>query len=510
MLGGLGVLAFAPSYAALAPLAGSESPEAVLLIVPVIAGVLLWWELVDAPRRGKDLVANAIFASPLALVLLVLLLWFPAKLSYFYWVYRFDLLAVPIAAAISILLVFGLPALWRAKTGLLVLVLGWPPILDLLISRLADPLASLQARGAEKLLSPLHLAAHLDGQSFVLRGGDAISIAAPCSGLVGATFMLALGGLVAYLAEGRRRARLWWLAWAVAATLAANVLRIALVVGLASSYGLDAGVRAFHASAGVAVFAVVLLGMLLLLPSFRLRLRLTRTGPPPAPVELSGRSVATIGGILLAGAVFVAWASAGLGAGPGLFRGVQRITSANLLPGATGYRSAGREAVPAFRFLFGSDATSALYHLRASGGRAVAAQVVVAPTYFTIRRYGVLDCFVFHRHHVYATHVLPLPDGGTLDVVDVNLDGQDVVAMTWMQPVLLDGTRAWRRVVLFSYLSTRGSTSGAGSATANRDAGMWLLDRLSPYGGVHPPARFHAPELEVASLAARLATGGAR
>src|SRR5438094_267878 len=81
------------SYRQLAPLAGSDSPESVLLLVPVAAFVMLAAKLAASSRHGAEAAVNVVFAFPFLLVLAALLVWLPVKLSYFYWVYRLDLLA---------------------------------------------------------------------------------------------------------------------------------------------------------------------------------------------------------------------------------------------------------------------------------------------------------------------------------------------------------------------------------------------------------------------------------
>jgi hypothetical protein len=96
-LGGLTALvvltavAFAFSYGELAPLAGSDSPESVLLVIPLVAFARIALKLVGVARHGDEVAVNVIFALPFLLVLAALLVWLPVKLSYFYWVYRVDL-----------------------------------------------------------------------------------------------------------------------------------------------------------------------------------------------------------------------------------------------------------------------------------------------------------------------------------------------------------------------------------------------------------------------------------
>src|SRR5436305_889159 len=167
---GLTLGAFAYSYGQLAPLAGSESPESVLLLIPLAAFVLIGRALFDVAPRSDEAAINAVFAAPLLVVLAALMIWLPAKLSYFYWVYRLDLLAVPFFVGGAIIMLFGIPAFWRARSGIAVLLLGWPPLLDSLIREVSDPLAHTTAQITATAVAPISNVRTI-GESFVFPNG---------------------------------------------------------------------------------------------------------------------------------------------------------------------------------------------------------------------------------------------------------------------------------------------------------------------------------------------------
>src|SRR5207248_425298 len=121
--------------------------------------------------------------------------------------YRLDLLAVPLFVSFAVLLVFGANALWRARLALAVLLLGWPPLLDRVLQVVTEPASSAQAR----LLALLPLPGSHSGETFFFgtgRAAAAITIGAPCAGLLGVFSMAFVGGLVAHFAHGpgRRKA----------------------------------------------------------------------------------------------------------------------------------------------------------------------------------------------------------------------------------------------------------------------------------------------------------------
>jgi hypothetical protein len=134
--------------------------------------------------------------------------------------------------------------------------------------------------------------------------------------------------------------------------------------------------------------------------------------------------------------------------------------------------------------------------------------VVVDRSYRSVRKYGVLQCFVLHHYKVYATHVVGLPGGGTASLISLRIDKRDVATANWLQPVRLGAMRAWRRVVLYEYVEDARPPPSLRGAGGIRGFGIWLINTLSPYGGTRPPARFKPAERELTRLAG-LVTGNA-
>jgi hypothetical protein len=183
------------------------------------------------------------------------------------------------------------------------------------------------------------------------------------------------------------------------------------------------------------------------------------------------------------------------------------LDASRLLPLPSGYGNGGVSELASLGALFGRGADAQLAHIDGVRGDAFAAQVVVTPTYRQALRYNVLDCFVFHHAHVYATHIEPLVEGGSAVLTSVRLDGADVATATWVQPAIVGGHRAWRRVLLFAYLD--GATARPPSRVGSvQSFGSWLLDRFGPYGATKPPARFHRAEGGLVALADQLVTTG--
>jgi hypothetical protein len=165
--------------------------------------------------------------------------------------------------------------------------------------------------------------------------------------------------------------------------------------------------------------------------------------------------------------------------------------------------------LPFVASLFGGGARASVIHYSLPKGRELSAQIVITNSYRQAARYSALECFVFHRYKIYSVHRAALPDGGSVELIAIRADGLELATATWLQPVTLSGKKAWRRVVLFEYLS--GSLPvGEYRPSWSRRLGLWLLNTFAPYGGTHPPERFKAAERELTDAARMLATGGRR
>jgi hypothetical protein len=292
-----------------------------------------------------------------------------------------------------------------------------------------------------------------------------------------------------------------WLTAAIGLSLAVNLVRLALVLAVAAWRGVDTGFAVFHALAGPVLFAAVLLASLRLMPRFGVELWSGEPAPEARPVELRAPHALAVTVVVALLALIAGWTTSAAGAAPGLFRDAAGVTGRELLRPSAGLRTSAVDPAPTLVTLFGRGAHAGVYHLRGPGGRAAAAQVIVVPTYRQARRYDVLRCFVFHNDRLYATHATPLARGGTGLLTSLSLDGRDVATLSWIQPVLLNGHHAWRRVVLFAYLSRARPTGAASGASGSGSLGSWLIDRLGPYGRSSPPPRFARAERGLVDLA---------
>jgi exosortase len=498
------------SYRTLAPLAEGESPQAVLLLVPLAALVVLAFQLAPVSRHGDETAANVGFALPLVLIYLALVLILPAKLSYFYWLYRFDLLTLPVIVAVAVILFFGLPALWSSRSGFLLLLFSWPPLLDWVVQRLDRPLTVLVSRLAEPLVALGGVHVERRDELFTVGTGAktvTLTVASACSGMVSVFAFLLVGGALVLILRGSREAKAAWLGLGIALVLAANVVRVALVLSVAGRSGIDRAFDVVHTFSGAVLFLSIFFAMLLLLSRFGLTLALPRRDTVE-PLHL------TRGGVLFRLALLTLMA-AGLalmvgGSGfrqPGLYFGAPKVTTERPIRLPPQYHQRSSRTLPSVAGLFGDGAKARTVVFTSPDERIYAAQVVLTESYESAQRYGVLDCFVVHDVRVYSARRVALPGGGTALLAALSFNKNETASISWIQPVLLGGERFWRRVILYGTSAIQ-SKEPAKKHSFFGSLSVWLLNKLSPYGYPRSPERFRSAEENLTQLAGALTKAG--
>jgi hypothetical protein len=192
---------------------------------------------------------------------------------------------------------------------------------------------------------------------------------------------------------------------------------------------------------------------------------------------------------------------------PGLYYGAPKVTMERPLRLPPKYHQRSNETLPYIAGLFGNGAKARFVKFTGPDGRTFFAQVVLTESYRSAQRYGVLDCFLFHRVRVYSARRVALPDGGTALLAALSLNGNDTASISWIQPVLLDGKRFWRRVILYADPVVV-ANAPAKKRSFLSSLSVWLLNKLSPYGYPRSPARFRSTEDDITQLAGALTKAG--
>jgi exosortase/archaeosortase family protein len=498
----ISLVAFSASYRALLPLASSESATAVALIVPFAGIAVLFASMRNGVHVTEEVSVNVMLASPLLLALGFLLIWAPPRFSFFYSEYRLDLLALPVFLLFAFVMLFGVATVSAGRAAIPLLLLGWPPVLEDVTRLFANSFAALDAVIVGWIVSPLPHVSR-EGTLFVLGPHkEAVSYSEACAGLVGITSVGVLAAVTVAFAHGPGRSKVRWVMCALVAAFLANILRLTMLTAIGAHWGVTKELQAFHYVGGMVFGFVACVVMLLLLERFGLELRrpLEQRGQR---VEVPTRTLAAVVGVVLAVAGFATWADVGLKLHLGASHIRPTVTRVNLLPAPPDMIQQIGPPITEVPGLFGSGAIGRFITFN-RGPIGVTAQVLVAPSYEVANRYGVKNCFTQHAYKIYSTHHAPLPGGGTAELVAIHYGTRDYATINWTQPVTIDGRRAWRRVVLFEALRPVPQDTSGYSATGVRALGLWLLDKLSPYGSIHPPPRFKGAEKALVTRARQL------
>ncbi len=294
-----------------------DTPLAYLGLVPFVAGGLGWF--LSRPQRGEldihDRHLDYIVGVPLIAVSLVALVVLPPRMGTVYWLYRIDLLTMPLFVAGAIALAFGVRMLWRVRAAVLFLFLAWPVPLRAVVTRMLEPTAELTAKGVGKLMSivPLATPAKGDGITFQVEHGAGflVTIASACSGANGLVGFLLVGGALALAMDGSRARKIAWLATGTALVWVFNLARIVAILAVGKFFGERAAIDILHPYVGLLSFNIAAVVMLLVVRRFGLRLK-RRTGSRVATV---GRAVpvarAAVALVVLV-AVIGGWSNHGL------------------------------------------------------------------------------------------------------------------------------------------------------------------------------------------------------
>jgi len=175
---------------------------------------------------------------------------------------------VNFVSAISLVIVIGGLVLWiwgrqaaRELLFPLTFLLFMIPLGKLLADAFSNPLQRNATQGAGAALSMLGIPTQTYGASIQVPEYVFV-VGAPCSGLKSIIAMTALAALLAYLLEAPLWKRLVVFAAAAPTAVAANIVRITVIVLVGKCFGTQAAESLFHGPSGVIVFVVGLLGLM--------------------------------------------------------------------------------------------------------------------------------------------------------------------------------------------------------------------------------------------------------
>lgn len=446
-----------------------ETPLAYLGLVPLIALALAVPRRTAAPDEPSihDRQIDYIVGLPLLVAALAINLLLPIRLSTMFWVWRVDLVSLPLFVAGAISLLFGVRALWRQRLPVVFLLFAWPFPYTMVLLRWLDTFTNVTLFGVNIGNGALHIARAVpgtDGSLFFVGSGPErfqLSVASACSGVNGMVGFLLVSIAFASIVQGRRLRKVLWLATGLVFIWVMNVLRILLIFMGGNLWGERAAIDGLHPYLGLVTFNLGVLVMILVMGRFGLQFR-TATGSEPTPSTGPTRvrrvavprwalalAVVAMFGAALA-TVNSGYRSYDLVAGD---LGSPRLTSFLGHPAAmTGWHSRRVAEYSWARRFFGDDSEWFRYAYSWNGsGTApfsatapVIADVISTSDLSSFSTYGIEACYTFHGFRLADSRQVDLGGGVVGNVVSYHNAStrSDWTNVYWYWPVKgRDGTR---------------------------------------------------------------------
>ena len=443
-----------------------DTPLAYLGLVPFVALALGFW--LARPAAGEpeihDRHVDRIVGVPLVVVPVLSMALLPARMSTMYWMWRVDLLVLPLFVAGVVALLFGVRMLWRTKVAVAWLVLAWPVPCRFGLTVLLEPLSRLTALAVRAFVGIVPLARPVagDGISFAIDHAGStfrVQIASACSGANSLVGFLLVASAVAVVLGGTRGAKFRWLCTGAAFVWVLNVVRILVIIGAGRLVGRTASIEVLHPVIGMLMFGAGVLVMVLNVHRFGLSLPEpsgpSRTATVLRAVPDARRATVAVILIALAGAVV----NQGLRAYDPIASavGTTRLgTFDQVATAPPGFDAVPVASVDAGQRFFGEDSTWIRWSYVADGTSSlrsdvpVLADVVRTDNAQAFSDFGLEACYRFHGYDLGEVRNVDLGSGlvGTVLNWQEPSSGLRWTTVYWIWAVDTPDGVAFERVVL--------------------------------------------------------------
>jgi exosortase/archaeosortase family protein len=472
-----------------------ETPLAYLGLVPIIALLLAAMRrhpsVSEPPIHDRQI--DYIIGIPLVGGALAINLLLPAQLSTMFWVWRLDLLSLPLFVAGVVAIVFGARALWRMRVPVVFLLLAWPLPYTVVLIRWLEGFTNVTLAGLRLALHVVPVAtaqAGSDGSLFLIqhaKGSFVLSVASACSGVNSMVGFLLVGLAFLSLVRGRPLRLGLWLLGGLALLWVLNVGRILLLFAIGTRFGERVAIDGLHPFIGLVLFNLGVLVMLLALRPLGLELRLPGQERPPG-----AGTVATVGTRpagdrerprppavprVWAALTVVALASGMLAVTNNGLRsydlvandlGAPRVVDFQRDPGPPPGWSAHRTATYTWaRRYFGEDSTWQRFAYTWKGKSSspfratmpLIADVITTSNLRTFSTYGIEACYRFHGYQLKNTDTVDLGGGVTGNVLAYYNPQlrSDWSALYWYWPVQTPAGVRYERITLMLISTAKAS-----------------------------------------------------
>lgn len=488
---GLVLLAYNYSLMTLARGLSLQTPLAYLALVPAIAlclaAVRQYTRPEESPIQDRQLdwiVGLGFLAATGAILVLA-----PRPESSGFWLARIDLLTLPLFVAGLVSLLYGVRSVWALRLPILFLLLAWPIPFTLVLSATSGVLTELTAKIVAVLTRIIPVARPAVGDETLLLVGSGpdifgVNIGSACSGVNSFVGFLLLGAATLYLVRGSAARRVAWLATGLVLTLSLNITRIMAILAVGRAFGQDAALDVLHPIAGLIVFNLGVLIMLVLAPRFGLRLigrsdraRSTDEARPHPVPQLRSAFVVALAIAVVFGVTNAAYAryesiSSGLADA--------RMQSFDIRGAhVPGWETTYIASIAQGRQYFGDTSTwdRVVYRptdaAEITSTKSVYVDVMTTGDPGTFAAYGLDACYTFHGYNIASVSRVDVGAGVSAQVIDYTNTKSHIEwsALWWEWPYQAeDGETRYQRIVIFMADGPKATFGGlADSRIATQD-----------------------------------------
>ena len=522
LLGSVGI-AYNYSLSTLLQTANQQTPLAYISLVPAIALALA--AIRARPLKPEppiyDRHVDYTIGIPLMVAAVAVNELLPARLSTMFWVYRIDLLTLPIFVAGAVVIIFGSRVLWRQRLAIAFLFLAWPYPYQKYLLGVLNAFTTLTLLGMQKIALWTHLAkpaGTLDNTLFVVNHHGttfALSVVSACSGVNGIVGFLLVGSAFAAIVRGPIVRKVLWLLGGMGLLWLINLGRITFIFFAGKEWGESVAINVFHPFIGLVTFSLGVLVMILLIRPLGMHIQIGEdradpiwvqpsSGPIPVPsllndVEAPPKLTATLAVprvYMAVVAVIVAALVVGLSN--------LELRNYNLVAGVTGEAKlaayVGKSVAPPgwsaqyetsygwAKPLFGDTSIWNRYILRSDGpgplhtSVPVVADVINTPDLSSFSAYGVENCYTFHGYALVDVDQVALSGGVTGQAMSYTSQQYGSWSIVyWIVPVkMATGQTSYERTVLYVQNNGKGAVvHGLNTADALHNLGGTLNPRNS-------------------------------
>ena len=281
------LVAYNYSLSTLLQTADQQTPLAYISLVPAIALALA--AIRARPLRPEppiyDRHVDYTIGIPLIVAAIAVNEVLPARMSAMFWVYRVDLLTLPIFVAGAVAIIFGSRVLWRQRLAIAFLFLAWPYPYQKYLLGVLNAFTDLTLLGMQKIVVFTHLAkpsGSLDNTLFIVthHGSTfALSVVSACSGVNGIVGFLLVGSAFAAIVKGPIVRKVLWLLGGMVLLWAINLGRITFIFFAGKEWGEAVAIHVFHPFIGLVTFSLGVGVMLLLIKPLGMRITVGEDRP---------------------------------------------------------------------------------------------------------------------------------------------------------------------------------------------------------------------------------------